>query len=193
VKSTRGLIFLDRDGVLNALVVHPIQGTVDSAMHPREVRLLPGVPRALARLHKMGYRLVIVSNQPSAAKGKTTRSNLEKIHRRIVEQAESAGAKILRSYLCFHRQEDHCRCRKPKPGLLQQAFRDFPESTRRASWMVGDGLTDIQAGQKMGLRTAFLAVHKCDTCQSLLRQRLRPTLWAKDLSDFVRKIVLFQR
>jgi len=78
------LVLLDRDGVLNALVVDPEHGTADSPLHPSQVRLLPGVPEALARLTRAGFVLRIVSNQPAAAKGKTTRANLEAVHEKVV-------------------------------------------------------------------------------------------------------------
>src|SRR5215469_5534383 len=117
-----GLILLDRDGVLNRVVVDPEHGTIDSPLHPDQVEVFPWVPEALLRLGRAGFALAIVSNQPAAAKGKTTRSNLERVQSRVLAEAESAGARIASSHFCFHRAEDGCDCRKPKTGLLQEAF-----------------------------------------------------------------------
>jgi len=171
--------------VLNELIIDPEQGTVDSPLHPSQVRLIPQIPQTLLRLEQLGFGLVIISNQPAAAKGKTTRENLEQAHAAIVEQAQSAGAHILDSYVCFHRAEDHCACRKPGIKLLQRAFSENRDARRDGSWMVGDGITDIEAGQRFGLHTAFIAAHKCDTCQVVQTKAVKePTLWAKDLAAF---------
>ncbi len=110
------MILLDRDGVLNALLVDPEHGTIDSPLHPAQVQLLPGVVQALAQLTEAGYGLSIVSNQPAWAKGKTSWENLQAVHAEIVSAATSSGGRILSSHLCLHRQEDDCDCRKPKKG-----------------------------------------------------------------------------
>jgi D-glycero-D-manno-heptose 1,7-bisphosphate phosphatase len=146
------------------------------------------VPAALKRLENLGFDLVIISNQPAAAKGKTSRANLDKTHAEIVQRAEAEGAHIRGSYICFHKAEDQCACRKPGIGLLEQAFRDKPQAPRTQSWMAGDGVTDVQAGQRFGLKTAFLAAHKCDVCQTVQDQATAPTLWATDLRDLVKKL-----
>jgi D-glycero-D-manno-heptose 1,7-bisphosphate phosphatase len=171
------------------MVVDPEQGTVDSPLHPEQVRIPPAVPETLARLTQAGYGLAIVSNQPAAAKGKTTRTNLEHVHARILEQIQAQGGQILSSHICYHRSEDRCTCRKPGTGLLEEAFQQHPSYDRKASWMVGDGLTDIQAGQALGLRTAMLAPHKVETEHLLRDKKAVPTLWADDLADFCCKLL----
>jgi D-glycero-D-manno-heptose 1,7-bisphosphate phosphatase len=163
------LLILDRDGVLNRHTVDPEQGTIDSPMHERQVEVSPEVPAALARLARLGYTLCIATNQPAAAKGKTTLANLEAVHARVVREVEAGGARIASSHLCFHRAEDHCPCRKPKTGLLEAAFAANPGATREGSWMVGDGVTDVEAGQALGLSTAFIGKRRCDACGILER------------------------
>jgi D-glycero-D-manno-heptose 1,7-bisphosphate phosphatase len=183
------LILLDRDGVLNRLVVDPEHGTVDSPLHPEQVALLPGVPEALARLTAAGYGLAVVTNQPAAAKGKTTRRNLDAAHRRVLLGACAAGGRILSSHVCFHRAEDGCACRKPKTGLLESALADNPGFARAGAWMVGDGLTDVQAGAALGLHTAFLGPRKCDACKIMHECRLAPTWWGPDLPSFTEHLL----
>jgi D-glycero-D-manno-heptose 1,7-bisphosphate phosphatase len=178
------LILLDRDGVLNRLVVDPEHGTVDSPLHPSQVALLPGVAKALARLTEAGYGLAVVTNQPAWAKNKTTRDNLETVHRAVLAEATRLGGRILSSHVCLHRAEDDCGCRKPKPGLLREAFACNPGYDVGRSWMVGDGLTDVQAGAAMGLQTAFLGPRKCDACKIMEEWDLCPTLWVLDLAAF---------
>lgn len=178
------LILLDRDGVLNRMVIDPEHGTIDSPLHPAQVEMLPGVDQALARLTTAGFGIAIVTNQPAWAKNKTTRPNLEAVHEKVVAAATRSGANILSSHICFHRAEDGCDCRKPRPGLLREAFRRHPEYVADRSWMVGDGVTDLEAGAALGLRTAFLAPRKCDACRILSDRHLAPDYWGEDLCTF---------
>src|SRR5262245_57934733 len=127
-------LLLDRDGVINRLVVDEEQGTIDSPLHPSQVEVDPEALRALERLTRAGIRLSIVSKQPAAAKGKTTRENLERVHEEIIRRVEQAGGIVTSSHLCFHRAEDGCSCRKPKPGLLESAIGLHGP----AEWMIGD-------------------------------------------------------
>jgi D-glycero-D-manno-heptose 1,7-bisphosphate phosphatase len=180
----KGLILLDRDGVLNRLVVDAEHGTIDSPLHPSQVQMLPGVPESLARLTTAGYGLAVVTNQPAWAKKKTTRENLEAVHQTVLAEATRLGARILSSHMCLHRSEDDCDCRKPRPGMLRDAFDRSPEFDIGQSWMVGDGVTDVQAGAALGLRTAFLGPHKCDACKIMEERGLQPTAWLADLVAF---------
>lgn len=178
------IVFLDRDGVLNAVRVDPEHGTIDSPLHPSQVEVFPWVPDALAGIAGLGYTLAIVTNQPSSAKGKTTRKNLEDVHARIVEIAQSSGAVIATSEICFHRAEDGCTCRKPAPGMLDAAFLTLGGKTKNDVWMVGDGVTDVEAGVRFGAKTAFLGPRKCDACKVLESRSLTPTFWGKNLKEF---------
>jgi D-glycero-D-manno-heptose 1,7-bisphosphate phosphatase len=171
------------------MVVDPDQGTVDSPLHPEQVEILPGVPEALARLTQAGYGLSIISNQPAAAKGKTTRENLQKVHDKVMELVHAEGVVILSSHICYHRSEDNCVCRKPRTGLLEEAFQLHSSYPRMGSWMVGDGVTDIQAGQSFGLQTAMIAKHKAETAHVLKENDAVPTLWVDDLLDFCEQIL----
>jgi histidinol-phosphate phosphatase family protein len=185
----RGLIILDRDGVLNEVVIDAEHGRIDSPLHPDQVQLVAGVPEALRRLCEAGFQLAIATNQPAAAKGKTTRANLESAHRRVLELAQAAGAQIASSHLCFHTAQDGCECRKPKAGLLREAIARYPSLSLAQSWMVGDGVTDLEAGRAVGIRTAFLGPQKCDACKILKQKSLEPDIWAEDLAGFVRRLL----
>jgi len=136
-----------------------------------------------------GYGLVIVTNQPAWAKGKTTKKNLLAVHEAVVDAVMSKGGKVLSSHICFHKAEDNCTCRKPKTGLLEEAFRSNYGSTREGSWMVGDGLTDIEAGASAGVRTAFLGARKCGMCQIMMEKGLNPDFWGPSLREFAEYIL----
>ncbi len=180
-----GLVILDRDGVLNAVVIDAEHGTIDSPLNPDQIEVFPWVPRALARLTQKGYDLHIATNQPAAAKGKTTLNLLQKTHDKIVALAGSEGALISSSQICFHRSEDHCECRKPKTKLLENAWLKGNKPDKSMTWMVGDGVTDIQAAASFGVKKAFLGPQKCDACKVLDDKDLKPDFWGKNLEAFV--------
>ena len=178
-----GLILLDRDGVLNRMVVHPEHGTVDSPLRADEVELVPGAVDAAAALARAGWTLAICSNQPAAAKGKTTREHLLAAHAVVVEALARAGAPVAGSYICWHRAEDRCSCRKPLPGLLQQAIDAHGGDP---IWMVGDGVTDVEAANAAGVRAAFVGGTKCDACRVLTDRGARAQFRGDGLAAFAR-------
>src|SRR5581483_4391411 len=117
-----------------------------------------------------------------------TRRNLEETHERVLELVAAAGGRILSSHICWHRAEDGCKCRKPKTGLIEQAFRQNVDYSPARSWMVGDGVTDVQAGSTYGLSTAFLGSRKSDAVEMFEKIGVKPTLWVQDLSEFTERI-----
>jgi D-glycero-D-manno-heptose 1,7-bisphosphate phosphatase len=178
------LIVLDRDGVLNRLLDNPAEPRPDSPMRPSEVEIFPWVPAVLRELTVAGFGLVIASNQPAAAKGKTTRAELEAAHAEVLRAATAGGGVILSSHLCFHRAEDGCACRKPATGLLEEAFTRHPTFRRAGSWMVGDRAPDILAGTSFGLQTAYLGDVTSDDYAALAARGLRPSFHGGDLRHF---------
>jgi D-glycero-D-manno-heptose 1,7-bisphosphate phosphatase len=180
-------MILDRDGVINQMVIHPDHGTIDSPLHSDQVALLPGVIEAIRQFNQLGFTVSIATNQPAAAKGKTTRANLEAVHAKILHLLQEGGAKIASSHICWHRAEDHCACRKPKPGLLEAALR-MHGAVAADSWMVGDGVTDIEAGASLGMRTVFLGPSKCDLCKCLESRGLKPNFRLDSLPQFVQNL-----
>src|SRR3954471_12413686 len=105
------VVFLDRDGVLNK--AFPEGGTTRPPLSVTELKLLPGVPEALARLRAAGFVLVVVTNQPDVARGKQTRAAVDEINSRM-----TAELPLLDVFACYHDGADKCACRKPQPGLL---------------------------------------------------------------------------
>lgn len=183
----RGLIILDRDGVLNQIVVDSEQGTIDSPLNPEQARIFEFIPSALKQLNDMGFLLAIATNQPAAAKGKTTLANLNATQKKVLELACSQGARVESAHICFHRAEDGCDCRKPKPGLLKEAIQGVRGRLPPGApvWMVGDGVTDVEAGKALNLKVAFFGPQKCDACQVMDSKGLKPDFWGSDLRDFV--------
>lgn len=120
-----------------------------------EFRLLPGAPEAIARLNQAGLRVVVVSNQRGVALGLYSVADVESIHTQLQHALKALGASIDAFYVCPHDKQS-CDCRKPLPGMFKQAQRDFPDITPMTSLMVGDSLSDIEFGKRLGMRTIFI-------------------------------------
>lgn len=148
--GTLRTIFLDRDGVLNEKMPEERYVTTWSEFH-----LLPGVPEAIARLNRGGLRVIVVSNQRGIALGLYSAPDVAAIHAELLKVLRAGGAQIDGFYFCPH-DKKQCDCRKPLPGLFEQARRDFPDITAETSLMIGDSISDIEFGKRLGMRTVFL-------------------------------------
>ena len=144
MKASTETIFLDRDGVL-------IREKPDYVKAPEEMEILPGVADTLRRLTEERFRLIIVTNQSAVNRGLMTVESLTEIHRVLVQELLANGAKIDGIYFCPHRPEEDCACRKPRPGMLLEAGRDFSVDFEN-SWMIGDKDSDIEAGLAVGCK-----------------------------------------
>jgi len=136
-------IFLDRDGVINEQIA---EGYVTRW---REFRFVPGIFEALAGLADLGVPVIVVSNQAAVEKGLVTRAELEQITRRFVGCLRRKGARIDAVYYCPHVPGRRCSCRKPQPGLLGIAAREW-RLDLGSSVLVGDSAVDVQAAHAAG-------------------------------------------
>jgi len=158
----RPAVFLDRDGVLTELVLHPSTGEYEPPHSPEELTLIPGAIPALRTLLDAGFELFLVSNQPDCAKGKATLEQLKFVHETFDRILKTAGIQFRDYYYCYHHPRGivpeytlTCECRKPKPYFLLKAARDY-EINLHCSWMIGDRDTDIECGRAAGVRTILL-------------------------------------
>jgi D-glycero-D-manno-heptose 1,7-bisphosphate phosphatase len=187
-------VFLDRDGVINAMVYDQEHGTLDSPANPHQFELLKGVGPAIRLLNEMGWLVVVVSNQPGIAKGKYTPRLLEAMNHKMQAELARWGAYLDAIYYCLHHPQavvkeyrTICCCRKPLPGLLLKG-RDELNIDLRRSYLVGDGLIDIQAGRGAGCKTILLGRPKCCTCKLMDDMKARPHFMTNDLAAAVRLI-----
>lgn len=185
-------IFLDRDGVLNALVLNPATGENESPLTPEQLGLMPGAVAAAKRLQDAGYLLFIVSNQPSYAKGKTTMEHTRAIAEKIERELRAGGVEIARAFYCHHHPDGivpefsgACLCRKPKPQMLFDARDQFDLDLARC-WMIGDQESDIECGRRAGCRTVLIANPHS---HSRRLGKENATLNAADLPDAAKKIL----
>lgn len=157
--KTRRAVFLDRDGVLNANVFYPDTRAWEAPRRVEDFRLLPGVLSALKTLQAARFEMILVSNQPNVALGKSTRAELGEIHDAMTAEFEEHGIRFLDYCYCLHHPKavvpelgGSCRCRKPSPYWLLRAASRF-RLDLQASWMVGDRATDTACGAAAGVRS----------------------------------------
>jgi len=158
----RKAVFLDRDGTINAMVDTPSPGLVDTPASPGEFQLLPGVGEAVRTINDAGWLAVVVSNQPGIAKGRFSPSELEAVTRKMHDELTHFGARLDAVLYCLHhpqavREEFRvvCACRKPRPGLLLEGARTLDIELAH-SYLVGDRISDIEAGAAAGCRTVLV-------------------------------------
>ena len=143
-------VFLDRDGVLNRKMP---EGSYVTRWEDFE--WLPGAQEAVARMKRAGVTVILVTNQRAIALGLLETAGLESIHAKMMEDLERNGARLDAIYYCPHDRAE-CSCRKPEIGLFLQSFHDFPNANRENSVVIGDSLSDIQAGKRLGMKTVFI-------------------------------------
>ena len=187
-------IFLDRDGVINELIYYEEQGIVDSPFTVEQFRLLSGAGETINKFHELGFRVILVSNQPGIAKGHLSEETFGKIRHKMKNELAREEAFLDGEYYCFHHPEArveklkaNCECRKPKPGLLLQAAKDMDIDLSK-SWMVGDGLIDIKAGKSAGCKTILLGKMKCELCRLMDEEDARPDFVVSDLLEAAREV-----
>ena len=189
-----GVVFLDRDGVLNALIFNPATGEYESPHEPADFALYPGAVAALLRLQESGYMLFLISNQPSYAKGKTSLEKIKAIHALLHAALTEGGITFKEYYYCYHHPQGvvpeysgACECRKPGTHFLEEAGKSYSFEAAD-SWMVGDQDSDILCGKAYGLQTVLVE----NKFSALKRGAAAPDHRAGDLQAAV-KIILESR
>lgn len=183
-RQLRTAVFLDRDGTINREVSY--------LKSPDQLELLPGAAAAIRRLNRNGMLAVVITNQPVLARGDVSFEGLDRIHARLESQLGREGAFLDGLYLCPHHPDKGftgevgelkgpCSCRKPEPGLIDQASRDFGIG-RQHAWMVGDTTSDVEAGRRSGVRTVML---RSGHAGSDTKYAVKPDYIAPDLADAV--------
>ena len=181
--------FLDRDGVVNDPIYHQEMGIIDSPFTVEQFQLSPGVATAINAFHNMGYKVILVSNQPGIAKGHMSEAAFGKIRDKMRNDLARDGASLDGEYYCLHHPEAkveklrvNCECRKPRPGMLLQAAQEMNVDLSQ-SWLIGDGLSDIKAGKLAGTHTLLIGRMKCELCKLMDEDDARPDLICENLLE----------
>lgn len=143
-------VFFDRDGVLNV--------DVSYLYRIEDLRWVDGAREALAYLTEQGYKIFVVTNQSGIARGYYTIEEMNKLHEHMMAEISVYGGKVEKIYYCPHHKEGKlaefaidCDCRKPKPGMLLQAFAEY-ELDKEQSFLIGDSPRDVEAAEAAGIR-----------------------------------------
>jgi len=171
-------VFLDRDGTLNY-----DSGYLKSAS---ELKLLPGVGPALARLKAAGARLVVVTNQSGVGRGILTLKDLEAIHARLEGLLEQDDAALDAIYFCPHHPDDGCRCRKPARGMVDRAVSELQVDLRR-SYLIGDHARDVQLAKAVGAKAILVTSGRVDeqAINMLRAQQAMPDTIVQSMTEAV--------
>ena len=141
-------IFLDRDGVLN-------KDRSDYVKNIDELEIFPFIGKCIKQINEKGFLVIVITNQSAIGRKLITNTDVDNIHEFIQKYLEKYDAKIDAFYYCPHHPIDNCSCRKPEPGLLIKASRDFSIDLKN-SWMIGDSKTDIEAAKAAGCNSILL-------------------------------------
>jgi D,D-heptose 1,7-bisphosphate phosphatase len=174
-------VFVDRDGVLNDLVYNAEEGRVLSPFSARETRVFPFVPPTVKAIREeLGFKVIVISNQPGVAKKQFSLGELERMNAKIRRALARGGTRLDGEYYCLHHPEAViekyrvvCDCRKPKPGLLLRAAEENNIDLAR-SYFVGDGLIDVEAGRRAGCKTILVGHLTTLLTEIIEREKARP-------------------
>lgn len=146
------MVFLDRDGVINRKMPEG-----DYVKDWGEFSFLPGVLKAIKMLKGNGFLIAVITNQRCVAKGIITEEELKEIHERMVNEIRRYGGDIDAVYFCPHDVSDGCGCRKPEPGMILRAIKDFRDCNMEVdlerSYVVGDSEKDILSAKALGIKS----------------------------------------
>ena len=177
----RGLLILDRDGVIN-------RDSAEFVKNVDEFRPLPGSIDAVAALHEAGYTVTVASNQSGLARGLFDRRALKAMHRKLRRLVAAAGGRIDRIVVCPHGPDDACRCRKPAPELLLRLARHYGVALAGVP-AIGDSLRDLEAAQAAGAVPILVRTGNGRKTEAALTGPLRGIRVFDDLASAARALV----
>jgi len=176
------VVFLDRDGVINRYPGDKLYVT-----SVKKFYFLPGAKSAIAKLRKNGFKIFVASNQAGVGKGLYTKRTLEAITQKMLMEIEKAKGKIDKVYYCMHRKDARCLCRKPSPGLLKNAAKEFKFSLKR-SFLIGDTIRDVITANRAGCKSILVLSGK-EKLSNQKNWEVQPDFIFKNLSAAVSYLV----
>ena len=165
---------MDRDGVINK---YPGDRLYVTSL--KKFNFLPRAKEAIALLSRAGFEIFVASNQAGVGKGFYAQKTLDAITAKMLKDIEQAGGKITKVYYCTHRKEASCSCRKPKPGLLKKAVREFKVNLKKA-YFVGDTIRDVLTAHAAGAKSILIFSGK-EKLSNQKNWEVKPDFVFKDL------------
>jgi D-glycero-D-manno-heptose 1,7-bisphosphate phosphatase len=185
----RRAVFIDRDGTISEEV-----GYIN---HVSRFRLFPYAPAAIKRLNENGWLAIVITNQAGVARGYFSEDTIQAVHDAMTNELKSNGAQLDAVYYCAHHPSVgeppyrfDCDCRKPKPGLILRAAKNFDIDLKK-SWMVGDRYSDVELARNAGVKSMFVlsGYGRGEWEHQRASWTEQPDLVAEDLLEAVRLIV----
>ncbi len=184
-------VFLDRDGTVNE--------EINYLNKVEQLKLIKGAAEGIRMLREAGYKVVIVTNQAAVARGYLAEADLPLIHAALENLLAEQGATVDAIYYCPHHPtagvgayKIDCDCRKPKPGMLLKAAADL-HIDLEDSFVVGDKLSDLGAGEAVGCRTILVRSGYGREVEQQLAENSRPDFIADNLAGAARWILSQRR
>jgi D-glycero-D-manno-heptose 1,7-bisphosphate phosphatase len=181
-------LFLDRDGVLNELVYYKEEGRVGSPLSASQLRASPYSAETVKKIRDLGFKAIVISNQPGVAKMQFSYAELLRMNKKIISELASVGTRLDGEYYCLHhpnalvaKYRKICGCRKPKPGLLIRAAEEHDLNLEK-SYFVGDSLIDIKAGRAAGCKTILVGTLTDLLNRVMLEEKVRPDYIVHNIS-----------
>jgi len=182
-------IFLDRDGVINDLVYYPEEGLLDSPNSAKQFSLIPRVIESLKIFKKLGYFLILISNQPGIAKEKYTYDEFLRIKNKMESLLNASDVNFDDQFYCLHHPQSKinnyklkCDCRKPNTKLVLDAIEKF-ELDIKNCFYVGDGLVDLQLAKSLNCKSVYIGNLNSTISNLFLGKNLTPNFIAHDLFE----------
>ena len=176
------VVFLDRDGVINK---YPGDKLYVTSL--RSFCFLPRAKKAISLLGKKGFKIFVVSNQSGVGKGAYNQKTLDNITIKMLNDIQQDGGRIDKVYYCTHRKDTDCSCRKPKPGMLKQAAKEFKFNLKKA-YFIGDNIIDVLTARAAGCKSILVLTGK----EKLANQKdweAKPDFVFKDLLEAAKFLV----
>ncbi len=179
------------------MVYIPEHGYVDTPSHPNQFKIIKGVTQAIKIAKKLGYKVIIISNQPGIAKGYYTKKTFDEITTKMHTIFQRSDIILDDEYYCLHhprakiaKYKKICSCRKPRPGLLKQAAINH-DLYLENSYFIGDGIVDMEVAKKAGCKSIFVGNINATISEMFNDRGIIPKYIAKDLLDavnFIKKV-----
>lgn len=186
--------FLDRDGVIIHMVYNRENGLVHTVLDKSQIKFVPYIFKLLIKIKRLGFKIIIISNQPDIALKKISAKSFIAITKTINKKLEEKGIFFDDEYYCFHHPysrlkkfKKKCTCRKPGISLLVKAAQKHHINLKK-SWFIGDGVNDIIAGHKAGCKTILLTNSEETEYLRIFEEKLqgiKPNYIVKNLKEVI--------
>jgi len=181
---------VDRDGVLNDLVYNKEEGHIGSPFRADQLHVFPYAAPALKKIrNELGFKVIVISNQPGVAKRQFTYAELERMNEKIRKELAKVNCAFDGEYYCLHHPDALiakykmiCDCRKPKPGLILRAAKEL-DIDLKESFFVGDALIDVKAGRNAGCKTILVGHLTTFLSDMMQKENATPDFMAGSLKD----------